>query len=56
MIHTPPSYLKKSITLRLICRHCKLERLTRCRAVGSAIGVHQQVEVICLHCGKMVIK
>lgn len=56
MIHEPPAYLRKIITLRLRCRSCETTRLHRCRAVGVFKSNHQQVETICLHCERMVVK
>ena len=55
-MHTVPDYLKKAMTLRLMCRKCKSERLHRCRAVGVRCGVHQEVESICLTCERTVTK
>lgn len=56
MSHTPPAYLRKPITLRLHCRKCDTKRLHSCQAVGTFSMTHQQVETICLHCGKWVTK
>lgn len=56
MMHVAPDYLRKSIALRLRCRACETTRLHRCTAVGIYRANHQQVETICLHCGKTVTK
>ena len=55
MIHVPPAYLRDPITLRLTCHQCQKTRLHRCKAIGI-VTLNQQVETVCLHCEKVVVK
>jgi len=55
MSHTPPDYLRKRITLRLVCQHCG-RRLHSCVAFGAKTGTHQQVTATCLGCERSVTR
>lgn len=56
MIHEVPAYLKKPITLRLLCRGCKKQALHHCVAVGAKSGEWQHVKTTCLRCERSVTK
>lgn len=47
---------QKRITLILKCKWCHTEHLHFRRAVGLKTGVNQQVQTVCLGCGKSVTR